>query len=143
MKHCAGEVRGSVDKSADLDAREQSPLARKVDENEWYSILNRVGFNYTGPFRGLRCISAATDENLAVATVQPRSAEDSRQYTIHPAVIDQCFQLFTVSAYRGLGRNCNTVAVPTFIEEMIVCPCHAKFACCSQYKYARTRIICW
>ena len=37
-------------------------------------------------------------------------------------VIDQCFQLFTVAVCRGLRRSTSQLAVPTFIEEMIISP---------------------
>ncbi|KAH9986166.1 KR domain-containing protein [Xylariaceae sp. FL0662B] len=44
----------------------------------------------------------------------------SSRYMLHPSVIDQCFQLFMVASFRGLGRNMNQLSVPTFIEEMIL-----------------------
>ncbi|ODA79280.1 hypothetical protein RJ55_04873 [Drechmeria coniospora] len=122
INHCAGEARASVDKSVDLSAQAQAPLPRKVEDGEWYGILNRVGFNYTGLFQGLRNISSATDANLSTAAVPFLQTGTRGNYAMHPATIDQCFQLFTVSAYRGLGRNCKSIAVPTFIEGMIVRP---------------------
>jgi acyl transferase domain-containing protein/phospholipid N-methyltransferase len=121
VRHCTGEARASVDKSVSLDAAPPAaPLPRKVDESNWYKVLSRVGFNYSGLFRGMQCISAATRENEAIATVPGQ--DSNGKFTMHPAVIDQCFQLFTVSAYRGLGRNCSQIAVPAFIEEIVVSP---------------------
>ncbi|KAI9150039.1 LOW QUALITY PROTEIN: Highly reducing polyketide synthase lcsB [Paramyrothecium foliicola] len=119
IKHCAGEVRPGVDKSVNVKTTTPGPLPRSVDPKEWYSALKRIGFNYQGPFRGMRAISSSTVGHTAVAAV-PTSKAD--RYSIHPSVIDQCFQLFSVAACRGLGRNCKNVAVPTFIEEMVVAP---------------------
>lgn len=120
-KHCSGEVKGFVDKSVTTNISDYSSLSRQVDANDWYTVLNRIGFNYQGFFRGLRQISASPVNMEAVATV-PIATDTRTSYPIHPGVIDQCFQLFTVAACRGLGRNCKNVAVPTFIEEMVICP---------------------
>ena len=127
VKHCSGEARASVDMAVSLDDPKQeknhSQLPRDVDENEWYKVLSRVGFNYTGVFRGLHNVSAATTQNQSVASISStQTDEDDGKYTLHPGTIDQCFQLFTVSAYRGLGRNCTNIAVPTFIKEIVVSP---------------------
>ncbi|KAL7918585.1 polyketide synthase [Trichoderma austrokoningii] len=118
-KHCFGEVWGGVDNSVVLETEKPQTLPRAVDAGEWYGILNRIGFNYQGHFRGMRDISSATVNNVAVASV-PTAINDLTKYAIHPGIIDQCFQLFTVAAYRGLGRNCVNMAVPTFIEEMVI-----------------------
>jgi malonyl CoA-acyl carrier protein transacylase len=120
-KHCSGEVKGSIDKSVVTEISENPVQSRLVDEDEWYTVLHRIGFNYQGYFRGLRDISASTTNRKAVANV-PISKVRGTNYAIHPGAIDQCFQLFTVAACRGLGRNCRNVAVPTFIEEMVVAP---------------------
>ncbi|KAG9249431.1 polyketide synthase [Emericellopsis atlantica] len=126
-KHCSGEVKPSVDKSVNLESADEWPagLPRKVDEDDWYALLNRAGFNYTGLFRGLKALTSATVKDEALATVETKEANRGDRYSLHPAVIDQCFQLFTVSAYRGLARNCTTIAVPTFIRELIVRPTQA------------------
>lgn len=125
VRHCAGEVRPSrlSDMPVALDVPASSTrLSRKVDEGDWYGIFNRVGFNYTGLFQGLRNISAATQEKQAIATISTQKTVESKGYAIHPAIIDQCFHLFTVAAYRGLGRDYRNIAVPTFIEEISVLP---------------------
>ncbi|CRG87956.1 Lovastatin nonaketide synthase [Talaromyces islandicus] len=120
-KHCSGEVRGFIDKSVVTEMSESPSQSRQVDADEWYTVLNRIGFNYQGYFRGLCQISASPVDNTAVARV-PIHNDDRTNYAIHPGIIDQCFQLFTVATSRGLGRNCRNVAVPTFIEEMVVSP---------------------
>jgi len=127
--NCSGEARASTDKSFSLMnfASAQSQFPRKVDKSSWYNHLRRVGFNYTGPFRGLQSISSATTGNEAAAIIPsggPVNAHDAK-YALHPSVIDKCFQLFAVAAFRGLGRTMNNLAIPVFIEEMVIVPARA------------------
>jgi hypothetical protein len=70
----------------------------------------------------MQAISAATSTNEAIATIPALEVVDGGRYSLHPAVIDQCFQVFTVAAARGLGKNMNQLVVPTFIGEMVVSP---------------------
>ncbi|PYI02487.1 polyketide synthase [Aspergillus sclerotiicarbonarius CBS 121057] len=123
VRNCYGEARASVDKSVSLQADvPTASFARIVDEGTWYNVLNQVGFDYTGAFRGLQQISAATVENKAAAAVPCHETHGKGKYAVHPGMIDQCFQLFTVSACRGQARKCRHPAVPTFIEEMVIAP---------------------
>ncbi|PWY70902.1 putative polyketide synthase [Aspergillus heteromorphus CBS 117.55] len=122
-RNCYGEARPSVDKSHSLEACGTGPaFPRKVDENTWYRMLSQVGFNHTGLFRGLKQIFAAPVKNESSAVVSTTDSHAQAKYALHPGVIDQCFQLFTVSAYRGLTRDCHQLAVPTFIEEIVISP---------------------
>ena len=125
IKNVTGEARSSMDKSISLDsaAGQHAPYPRRVNDNTWYGILAQIGLNYTSLFRGMRSISAATSTNEAIATVPALKVADGGRYSLHPAVIDQCFQVFTVAAARGLGKNMNQLVVPTFIGEMVVSPC--------------------
>ncbi|ORY69074.1 uncharacterized protein BCR38DRAFT_508552 [Pseudomassariella vexata] len=130
VSNCHGEAMASTDTSfyVDTGVPGAAPYPRKVDEKDWYSILRRVGFNYTGLFEGMKYVSAATTSSQAKATVanqiQGAASDGARcsTYSLHPAVIDQCFQLFTVAACRRLRRNTSQLAVPTFIEEMVISP---------------------
>lgn len=129
MRNCFGETRVFKDKSftpACQVGPQNASFPRIVDEKAWYMGLRRIGFNYTGLFEGMQGITAATTATKAKATVDtsilPSDSKCSR-YVLHPSVIDKCFQLFTVASCRGIRRNISQVSVPTFIEEMVVCPC--------------------
>ncbi|KAL2751982.1 hypothetical protein ACRALDRAFT_1045166, partial [Sodiomyces alcalophilus JCM 7366] len=127
-RNCFGEARASKDKSSappSQAAPRDAPFPRDVDAKSWYNGLRRIGFNYTGLFEGMRGISAATTTTEAKAAVEPSRPSKSRlsRYVLHPATIDQCFQLFTVAAFRGMNRNMGQLSVPTFIEEMVLSPC--------------------
>jgi acyl transferase domain-containing protein len=125
-RNCTGEARASTEKSFSMktSALAHASYPRKIDGESWYKNLRRIGFNYTGLFKGVHSVSAATTTNKAAATIplQREKFEESGVYTIHPSTIDKCFQIFTIAAYRGQGRNMNTLAVPTFIEEIILSP---------------------
>ncbi|RYP42065.1 hypothetical protein DL767_000577 [Monosporascus sp. MG133] len=128
-RNCFGEARASKDKSFTPPRQvlpRNAPFPRIVDEKAWYIGLRRIGFNYTGLFEGMQDISAATTTTEAKATVKtgiPPSDSRCSRYVLHPSIIDQCFQLFTVASFRGMGRNMTQLSVPTFIEEMVLCPC--------------------
>lgn len=127
-KNCFGEVRATTDKSftpVDVTSSPETSFPRRVDAKSWYNGLRRLGFNYTGLFEGIQSVSAATTTTEAKASVSTRTAgsvdgSKTQRYLLHPAVIDQCFQLFMVASFRGLGRNMNQLSVPTFIEEMVI-----------------------
>ncbi|KAI0110540.1 putative polyketide synthase [Hypoxylon sp. NC0597] len=124
IKNCSGEARPSTDESVSLKHMftPDHRFPRKVDDNSWYGSLSRIGFNLTGLFRGMKSISAATTTHEAVATLPVRDTShgNGRSYSLHPSIIDKCFHALIIAAYRGLGRNMNTLSIPTFIEEMVV-----------------------
>ncbi|KAL6231526.1 hypothetical protein BDW75DRAFT_247843 [Aspergillus navahoensis] len=123
VRNCFGEARAAVPQSSSFASAQVLPtLPRKVAMDTWYEVLRRQGFEYTGLFQGLDYISTSpTGSPHAVASIANTIPEQSRgHYPIHPALIDRCFQLFTVAAYRGLGRNCTQIAVPTFLEGIVL-----------------------
>ncbi|KAJ5106839.1 hypothetical protein N7456_003514 [Penicillium angulare] len=125
VRNCYGEARTSVEKSSPflLGPETFIEYPRKVDENNWYNVLTNLGFKYTGAFRGLQKITSGTVTSQAAAVV-PFDEKHSKgdQYAVHPGLIDQCFQIFTVAAARGRGRAYRQIAVPTFIEEIVIAP---------------------
>ncbi|OTA89815.1 hypothetical protein M434DRAFT_398366 [Hypoxylon sp. CO27-5] len=124
VRNCFGEARPSVDESVSLKHifTPDHRFPRQVDDSSWYGSLSRVGFNLTGLFRGMESISAATTTHEAVATLPVRKTSHGggRSYSLHPCIIDKCFHVLIIAAYRGLSRNMNTLSIPTFIEEMVV-----------------------
>lgn len=123
-KNVTGDARALTDKSVFLQSgtTTYAPFPRKVDEQAWYSVLAQLGLNYTGWFKGMRCISAAANTSEVIATVSAIQVPHDERHSLYPAVIDQCFQVFTVAAARGLRKNIDQLVVPTFIGEMVVCP---------------------
>ncbi|ORY60122.1 putative polyketide synthase [Pseudomassariella vexata] len=130
VRNCCGEATGLPDKPQWLDSIGSQNLTfpRLVEGDSWYDVLKRVGFNYTGLFHGIKSISAATTSAAARATIatQVPGSGDNEQttssYTLHPAVLDQCLQLFMAAASGGQRRRLNSLAVPTFIDEIVISP---------------------
>ncbi|TRX93498.1 hypothetical protein FHL15_005470 [Xylaria flabelliformis] len=126
-RNCYGEARSSMDMSVSSQPTNLSRalLPRRVDERSWFNALDRIGLHLTGMFSGIMSISAATTTHKATAVIPAQEKTKSRgtRYALHPCFIDKCFQVLGVAAGRGLARNMTTLAVPTFIEEMVVSPC--------------------
>lgn len=122
-KHASGQARSLVDKSVKIDApRPILSLPRKVSTIEWYNVMKRVGLSYGPAFRQMDHISAATNKQAAVATIFNPERPGESSYALHPATIDQCFQLLTVAAFQGQGRKFQQLAVPIYIEELVIVP---------------------
>ncbi|KAI1131714.1 putative polyketide synthase [Nemania abortiva] len=125
-RNCFGEARSSMDKSVVFQPS-LSPVLfpRKVDEKTWFNALDRIGLRLTGMFSGILSISAATTTHEAAAEIPAPEEPKSKgaRYALHPCVIDKCFQVLGVAAGCGLARNITTLAVPTFIEKVVVSPC--------------------
>ena len=126
-RNCFGEARSSMDQSALSQATQSHAISfpRKVDEKTWFNTLNRIGLSLTGMFSGILSITAATTTHEATAVVPAQHTAKSKGdvYSLHPSCIDKCFQVLGVAAGHGLSRNMTTLAVPTFIEEMVISPC--------------------
>ncbi|KAI1361572.1 putative polyketide synthase [Xylaria arbuscula] len=124
--NCSGEARSSMDKSVLFQTSEPSfSFPRKVDEKTWFNALERIGLSLTGMFSGILSITATTTSHEAAAVLPAQQAAKSKSdiYSLHPSFIDKCFQVLGVAAGHGLARNMTTLAVPTFIEEMVIAPC--------------------
>ncbi|KAI1738583.1 putative polyketide synthase [Xylaria scruposa] len=126
-RNCYGEARSSMDMSVSSQTTNLSRalLPRKVDERTWFNALDRLGLHLTGMFSGIMSISAATTTHKAAAVIPAQEKTKSRgaRYSLHPCSIDKCFQVLGVAAGCGLARNMTTLAIPTFIEEMVISPC--------------------
>ncbi|KAF4592341.1 polyketide synthase [Ophiocordyceps camponoti-floridani] len=115
IQHCRGEARPS---SSPLEAslHDTSALVRRVDADGWYECFRRQGLGYSGCFRGLRSITAATTEDKAMATL---ARQDTGVWCcVHPASIDHALQLLYLASTRGLGRKLDHLRVPTFVGHM-------------------------
>lgn len=114
LKHCAGEVRASRRKEG-VPSISSIRYARHVPEKEWYKSMNRIGFEYGPRFRHLEDITADPNVCRASATVRANIPAASR-YIIHPILIDQCMQLFSVAALNGLARKAEMGSLPSVLE---------------------------
>lgn len=121
VRHCSGEARPLHDQLAlPRDTQHVPDMPRKVNSQSWYRMMEQAGFCYTGLFRGLDGISSSTTVKEAVGTASRIAPSVSGSYTMHPAMIDQCFQMLCIAAIQGQTRKHLQLAVPTFIEEIVI-----------------------
>jgi hypothetical protein len=126
-KHADGQVRGGQNYDFDV-VPEIKPGDRLVDSSGWYALMRRYGLKYGPRFQGMRHTSADVHGRRAMAIVQDQAPDSESVYALHPATIDQTFQLFSISAYRGLRRLFAQLSVPTYIKELYIKPTQAPIA---------------
>lgn len=123
-QNCTGEVRqaqpSADDHCPELPAKN---LTRKVAPSQFYASLRNIGLEYTRDFSALCDLSFSTGTHLAKATMPDPTLTDGTNslFTVHPATIDSCLQLFLCTEENGLMRNVN-LCVPAVVEDFIVWP---------------------
>ncbi|KAL1618724.1 Type I Iterative PKS [Neofusicoccum ribis] len=118
-KHCWGQVKAGRINSLP-DSVTVLPLARPVDAARWYRTMQKLGSSRSGPFKALKEISADPCSNTAAASVYAEVSGMDERYSMHPAIIDQVFQMFGVASIRGQPRLCDDISIPTSIDEMYI-----------------------
>ncbi|CAG8947511.1 unnamed protein product [Penicillium salamii] len=123
-KHCVGQVRAEPDEP---DAGEPVvSYARKIASDEWYNALELRGFEYGPRFRRLREITASPTTLEATAALSDVDQPNGARYTLHPVMIDQCLQLFSVACAQGVKRRMTQLCIPSGIEGLYVAKGHKK-----------------
>ena len=117
-KHCVGKAKSALQSSSPIQRIEHLP--RSVPPSIWYEVMKKAGLNYGCAFQRLKGISASTSEMIAVATVTDFLDLFDNSYSLHPATIDSCLQLFSVAMTRGVPRLLNRLYVPTSIGEIYI-----------------------
>jgi len=79
--------------------------------------------NYGPKFRCLREIHSDVSETQASALLmQERPDPRESVYPLHPTMLDSSFQLLTVAFFNGTPRHFDRLFLPTYIEELSLCP---------------------
>ncbi len=121
-KHCMGQIRAGTDHPPE-SSREIVDLPRKINLRSWYQTLRTIGLKYGPTFQHTGRTSAHPHQNRVVAHISneiPGIKQPENPLHYHPATLDYCFQLYQVAAVRGLGRECRTMAVPTYVQEVYI-----------------------
>lgn len=116
-KHCSGQIRPG--KEAITSVEDVGDKARLVSTAAWYHIMQKVGLNYGPEFQAMTSISAEPGQNKAAATIKNREP-GATNYLLHPAMIDQVLQAFTVAMADGLTRQLTKLCVPRYIEQIYI-----------------------
>ncbi|KAI1376083.1 putative polyketide synthase [Hypoxylon crocopeplum] len=94
----------------------EPPNAIDVSEDKFYLSLDKLGYQYSGDFRGLKSIRRKLDYGSALINVPQQGAADA--VLIHPALLDTAFQaIFLAHGCPGDG-SLNQLHVPTRIANM-------------------------
>ncbi|KAF7158736.1 hypothetical protein CNMCM5623_003900 [Aspergillus felis] len=113
IRHAFGRAKSGVNK-VDSELRAPQVFPRRVSSELWYRMLEKVGLNYGPTFRGMQDITA--DPSRCVAAALMRGRQDGK--AVHPTVIDECLQLFTVAACKGRAVHMTRLYVPIFVGEV-------------------------
>ncbi|KAF2267503.1 hypothetical protein CC78DRAFT_490418 [Lojkania enalia] len=116
VKHCVGQARAN--ESTEQGTKEIKPFPRKVLSSSWYLAMQRQGLQYGPRFRSLQDITAHPSNNSATAALLDDQSLHESVYTLHPTIIDQTLQLFTVAMSGGIARRLGKLAVPASIGEI-------------------------
>jgi SAM-dependent methyltransferase len=118
IKHCVGQARSTLNRAQQDKSTET--FVRKIESANWYFAMKKMGLNYGPRFQGLQNISAHPKANKAAASLYDDRAMHESTYTMHPTIIDQSLQLFTVAVSGGITRKLGKLAVPASIGEIQV-----------------------
>ncbi|KAE8311179.1 putative polyketide synthase [Aspergillus transmontanensis] len=118
VDHCTGEVSlGSSQPAAHVTEDSCIEWNRHVQQNSWYKSMAKVGYHYGQHFQQLHEIMALSASNQASASVATyESTSTTSSYLLHPVVIDNCLQLFSVALSRGLSYRLDRLVVPVRID---------------------------
>lgn len=119
--HARGRIRRQqipdVHESISLDEL-RTRLSQPVPVEAYYEHLLTIGAEYGPAFRGLEQIWRTDGESLGRIKL-PASVNDVSQYSIHPALLDACFQLLGAAVPGGLDREENNIIyVPVGIQHI-------------------------
>lgn len=117
--HASGQIIVTLGDSNEsmLPARGESEVnLSKVDGDDLYGSLSRLGYQYTGPFRAL----ANLERKLGFAT--GHIVKEKSQLLIHPAVLDAAFQTLLVSHSAPNSGGISSLHVPRTIKAIRVNP---------------------
>jgi acyl transferase domain-containing protein len=96
------------------------PDLHPVDSNEGYDMFAQNGLTYSGAFRRLQNVRRRLDYSVAMA--EWSEDELTGDYTLHPAVLDVCWQnLFHARADPTVGKLPNAI-LPVHIKRVTVNP---------------------
>ncbi|KAI0479373.1 hypothetical protein GGR56DRAFT_665124 [Xylariaceae sp. FL0804] len=93
-----------------------------VDCDRFYSSLSKLGYGYSGNFRGISSLQRRFNQASVLVDVYHYSMDDTSVYIVHPTMLDVSFQAFML-AYSAPGdERLWSLHVPTSIRSIRVNP---------------------
>lgn len=94
----------------------------EVDTDRVYSMFSKLGYGYTGPFRGLSSMKRRLNKASALVNTYAPTDDESTFYLVHPSMLDVAFQS-SMLAYSSPGdERLWSLHVPTNIGTIRVNP---------------------
>ncbi|KAL3453049.1 hypothetical protein BJX65DRAFT_302946 [Aspergillus insuetus] len=130
IKHVTGQVSATPSSHSPPApvSPSSSPLPRLVSCRAWYRKMREMGLEYGPRFMGLTGMSAHPIDKRLIATVVNNVPDEGKSkprdsiYAVHPASLDCLIQAIIPATFNGLTRRFQSLGLPTYIEEIFVCP---------------------
>lgn len=91
-------------------------MEKQVDVAEFYQGAKQSGLQYGHAFQGIKQLGNGEDESLAEVALPSELQSDARNYTLHPALLDACFQ--TVGSLLADELTPGTTFIPIGVESI-------------------------
>ncbi|OHW97941.1 polyketide synthase [Colletotrichum incanum] len=125
-EHCRGLV--SIDAQVVPDEPKEEdvdPLKYAVPGDVWYNMMRDVGYNFGPAFKTCELVEAKADSRHSRARIRispPPNKYPQSRYAMHPAAIDGCLQIATVSLNRGHRSDIDTLMPPRLMDDLVIYP---------------------
>jgi len=91
--HAAGKIAPAGTRPEKADLQEAYfRMETQVDVAEFYAAAKQSGLQYGHAFQGIKQLGNGEDESLAEVALPTELQSDARNYYLHPALLDACFQ---------------------------------------------------
>lgn len=97
-----------------------------VHEDQFYSSLQHLGYEYTGDFRSLSSMKRKLNFGAADVTVPPQNTLDE-VVLIHPGLLDSAFQAMFLAYWWPNDGSLESLHVPTHVDRVLI-----NFSLCQQ-----------
>ncbi|EOD48494.1 putative polyketide synthase protein [Neofusicoccum parvum UCRNP2] len=122
MDHVGGLILATTEEIA--------PLKHTSPGHLWYKISSEVGYAFGPAFQKQVLVEAVAGQRNSrshISFTEPPSAYTPQSpYSIHPAVLDGCFQSATPSIWAGGRSTMNAVLIPAIIDDLVINPVSAQ-----------------
>lgn len=119
-KHISGQIMAGTEHPRETPVIDDLP--RVLSRRAWYRKMKAMGLEYGPRFMGLTEMTSHPIERKTVANITNEIREDESTYAVHPAAMDTLLQALVPATFNGLTRRFQQLGIPTYIEEMYVCP---------------------
>ncbi|KAL8701231.1 MAG: hypothetical protein Q9224_000596 [Gallowayella concinna] len=98
----------------------EPPNMVAVDEKQFYTSLDNLGYGYTGDFRTLASMSRKLNFGSAKVSVPEEHESLERSMLVHPAMLDAAFQAIFLAYWWPNDGSFEQLHVPTSIQNIRV-----------------------